>query len=405
MKQPRLMHVLVTAHSIAPSSGGLRVGVLGICKGLIGRGHSVTLIATSADVKGAFSVPLGVPTLVDGVTVYFYSSQLSVFGNVFSLSLARALKLQVQQADLVLIHSLYQFMSTVAAYYSRRYKVPYVLRPHGTLDSFLVFRRRWLLKWAYFRLFEERNFRNAAAIQYSSQMEAEMTARFIKSKVNGIIISEGIDQADFHTLPLRGMFRNRFPEMADKLLILFFGRFHQKKGLELLIESFALIAHRYPNAHLVLAGSGDQEYMNRIAGMLNKFGLSHRSTITGQLDEGDKRAVLVDADLFVLPSHGENFGIAVVEAMACGLPVLISDRVGIWPEVAAYEAGMVTISDPNRIADAMETLFNDVVLRFKLGQNGKILVEERFNIDRMAERMETEYQALVMQGRHMVVEV
>jgi glycosyltransferase involved in cell wall biosynthesis len=112
------------------------------------------------------------------------------------------------------------------------------------------------------------------------------------------------------------------------------------------------------------------------------------------LNDAEKLAVLVDADLFVLPSYGENFGIAVVEAMACSLPVLISDKVGIWQYVAESGAGIVTQCDASKISDAMENLVNDPRLRMTLGQNGKKLVEAQFNIERMSERMEMEYQSL-----------
>jgi len=385
------MRIMVTAHSIAPSSGGLRVGILGICEGLAGRGHQVTLITTDADGRETLDIPLGVPTDHHGVQIYYYPVQLSVLGSGLSIPLARALKLHVQQSDVVLIHSLYQFMSTTAAHYCRRHNVPYILRPHGTLDPFLVYRRRWLLKWSYIKIFEERNFHHAALVQYSSGMEEAMTGRFVKSQSNGLVIPEGIDLKDFATLPLRGAFRAKYPEMDGKSLVLFLGRFHQKKGLELLVGAFARVAKRCPSAHLVLIGSGDRSYVERITQMVGDSGLAHRSTITGQLDEADKLAALADADLFVLPSFGENFGIAVVEAMACGLPVLVSDKVGIWRDVAKSEAGIVTHCDSNEISDAIETLVDDPGLRTTLGRNGRRLVETEFNMDRMAERMEIEY--------------
>ena len=182
--------------------------------------------------------------------------------------------------------------------------------------------------------------------------------------------------------------------MAGKSLILHLGRLHQKKGLELLVEAFSRIAGRRDDAHLVLAGSGDRDYVMRIAGMLRELGISDRATITGQLDDDEKLAVLRDADVFVLPSYGENFGISVVEAMACGLPVLISDKVGIWREIADAEAGIVTTCQSEKIADAMARLLDDPGLRLTLGQHGKALVGTQFSAERMAERMETAYQAL-----------
>ena len=269
-----------------------------------------------------------------------------------------------------------------------------VLRPHGTLDPFLVLRRRWFLKWSYIRLFEESNFHHAAAVQYSSEMEEAMTGRFVRSQSHGLVISEGVDLKDFATLPSRGTFRAKYPETKGKRIVLFLGRFHQKKGLELLVGAFARVVSQCPEAHLVLAGSGERSYVEEITKMVDDCGLVHRSTVTGRLEDRDKLAALADADIFALPSLGENFGIAVVEAMACGLPVLISDKVGIWQDVAGSEAGIVTQCDSNAIADAIQNLVDDPGLRTKLGRNGKELVQAQFNMDRVAERMESEYRAL-----------
>ena len=388
------MRILVTSFSIAPRTGGLRVGVLGLCQGLANRGHQVSLYTTNADGNETLNVPLGISTLEETVEVFFYPAQKVIFGNVVSYPMVRALKQRVPNVDLVLIHSLYQLTSTVAAHYCRKFRVPYVVRPHGILDTTLARRRRWFLKWAYIKLFEKRNFDCAAAIQYSSRMEEEMARHFMTAKSPNLIIPEGISIEPFAKLPHRGSFRAKYPEMAGKFLILYLGRLHQKKGIKLLVEAFSRVAGHRDDVHLVLAGSGDSDYVMRITNMLRDLGVSDRATITGQLDEGEKLAVLRDADVFVLPSYGENFGISVVEAMACGLPVLISDKVGIWREIAEAEAGIVTTCQSEKIVDAIERLLNDPGLRMALGQHGKTLVGAQFSIDRMAERMETAYQAL-----------
>ncbi len=388
------MRILVIAEDIAPSTGGGRAGILGICKGLVQRGHQVILYATNTDGSKTRDVPPGAPTLEEGVEVHFYPAQTVIWGYELSRPMVRALKHGVVQADLVLIHSLYRFTSTVAAHYCRKFKVPYILRPHGTLDPFLVYRRRWFLKWAYINLFEKRNFNSAAAIQYSSRIEEEMTRQFMTVTSPSLVIPEGIDLENFAKLPPRGMFRARYPETAGKVLILFLSRFHQKKGIELLIDAFARAKSRGTDAHLVLAGSGDSDYVKRVSQKVRDAGLSGCTTITGQLSEEDKFAALADADLFVLPSFGENFGLAVVEAMACGLPVLISDKVGIWPEIAEAEAGMVTPCDPDKISDAIDRLVYEPEWRAILGGRGRKLVHKRFSMDRMAERMERAYQSL-----------
>ena len=388
------MRILVTAFSIAPRTGGLRVGVLGLCKGLTNRGHKVSLYTTNADENKTLNVPLGVSTLVEGVEVFFYPAQKVLFGNVLSYPMVRALKYGVPNADLVLIHSLYQLSSTAAASYCRKFRVPYVVRPHGILDPTLARRRRWLLKWAYIQFFEKKNLNSAAAIQFSSNMEEEMARDFMMIKSPILLIPEGINVEPFEKLPDRGSFRARYPEMAGKSLILHLGRLHQKKGLDLLVEAFFQVAKCRDDAHLVLAGSGDTDFVIRITKMLHDFGIFDRATITGQLDEDEKLSVLRDADIFVLASYGENFGISVVEAMSCGLPVLITDKVGIWREIVESGAGIVTPCQSNKIADQIEKLLNDPALRLKMGRLGKSLVEAQFSTDRMAEKMETAYHSI-----------
>jgi glycosyltransferase involved in cell wall biosynthesis len=367
-----------------------------MCRGLTKRGHQVTLLTTNADGGGFIDVPLGIPVDQEGVETYFYQAQL---GNVFSFPMATALKHMVPQSDIVLIHSLYQFTSTMAAHYCRKFNVPYVLRPHGTLDPFLVYRRRWLLKWAYIKLFEVRNFRGAAAVQYSSAMEEEMTQRFVGGQIRSFVIPEGIGLEKFANIPVRGSFRTRYPEMVGKTLILFLGRFDQKKGIELLVESFNDLALRRADVHLLLVGGGDSDYINKIMEMLQDRGIAHRSTYTGMVSEQDKIGALIDADIFVLPSRGENFGIAVVEAMACGIPVIISDQVGIWQDVADGDAGIVTRCDSGEIISAMEELVDNPFRMRKLGINGKNLVETQFTQSRMAERMEEAFSRLIVEFR------
>ncbi len=366
-----------------------------MCRGLAKRGHQVTLFTTNADGNGVIDVPLGIPIDQDGVETYFYETQLGKL----SFPMANALKRMIPQSDIVFIHSLYQFTSTIAAYYCRKNKVPYVLRPHGTLDPFLVYRRLWFLKLIYINLFEVRNFSGAAVVQYSSVMEEEMTQQFISGPIRSIVIPEGINLEGFVNLPLRGSFRTLYPEMAGKTLILYLGRFDQKKGIDLLVESFSMVAHHRADVHLLLVGGGNSNYVEQITGMLQDRGMNHRSTYLGMVSDREKIKILADANIFVLPSRGENFGISVVEAMACGLPVIISDKVGIWQDIADAKAGMVTKCDSREIASAIETLLDNPTLMRTLGENGKQLVETHFSQERMAERMEKVFNRLIIESR------
>lgn len=388
------MKILVTAAGIGPETGGARTGILNICRSLNQRGHEVTLFTTRVKSEAVFDDNAMNFAEEEGFKINYYSADYILFGNVLSIPFARAIKREVSQSDIVLIHGLYQFTSTTTAFYCRKYKVPYVLRPHGTLDPFLVYRRRCLLKMAYLFFFEKRNFIRAAAIQYSSEMEQKMTERFISKSAQAIIISEGINLERFDHVVYRGRYRSIHPELENKIIVLFLGRFHQKKGIELLIEAFVRVVSQTCHAHLILAGSGDKSYTEKIMSKIERSGIFQYITVTGHLSNEEKNDILADADIFALPSYGENFGLAVVEAMACGLPVVISDKVGIWREVAEGGAGLVAPCDSDKIADSLKELLNNPGLRSKLGQQGRKLAKSRFSMDEMARRMESAYQTL-----------
>jgi glycosyltransferase involved in cell wall biosynthesis len=174
-------------------------------------------------------------------------------------------------------------------------------------------------------------------------------------------------------LPRRGIFRSQFPEIGDAFLILFLGRLNFKKGLDLLAKSYGIVARQCQAVHLVIAGPDNEGYGQRVRQWLTDEGVLHRATFTGMLLGQDKLAALSDADVFVLPSYSENWGVAVVEAMACGLPVVISDQVNLWQEVAKAEAGLVIPCDPQKLSDALLQLQHDAELREKLGANGRRL--------------------------------
>ena len=210
----------------------------------------------------------------------------------------------------------------------------------------------------------------------------------------GVVVPNGIEAAAYGDLPALGSFRARYPEIGDKKIILFFGRLNFKKGLDILSRAYGDIANARDDVHLVLAGP-DDGMQGRTEGWLRDHGVRDRATFTGMLLGPDKLAALGDADIFVLPSYSENFGIAVVEAMACGLPVLISDRVNIWREIEARGAGVVTPCDAGAVAAAMAGLLDDGDGARAMGANGKALVGEQFDWSRIALMLEEVYTSLV----------
>jgi glycosyltransferase involved in cell wall biosynthesis len=233
-------------------------------------------------------------------------------------------------------------------------------------------------------LFERRNTACAAAVLYTTEEERRRAGDFARQP--GVVVPLGIDvPAPANGDPREEMLR-RWPELSGKKVVLFLGRLHPKKGLDLLVRAFAAIARRRADAVLVLAGP-DDGIVRELGEWLRAERIESRVLLTGMLRGEDKAAMLRGADVFVLASYAENFAIAVAEAMAESRPVVISDQVYIWREVAAAEAGLVVRCDAGELESALDKLLADGALADRMGRNGRRLVEERFRWDEIADRV------------------
>lgn len=386
----KILHVIA---GLAPQGGGPHKAAPELCRALACKGHKVTIFTTNADGKGILNVPTDRPVLWKGVAIrYFPVSWPRRW--VFSLPLARALKKNIRAFDIIHVHSLYLFHTFITAHYCRQHGVTYLICPHGTLDPFLRRKSRW--KKAIYNFFiEKRNLDHAAAIHYTSQEEMSLAHYDLKIRAPGVVVPLGLELEEYAALPSRGSFRSQFPEIGDKFLILFLGRINFKKGLDILVRAYEIIARQRKDVHLVIAGPDNEGYGRKVRKWLTEEGVLERVTVTGMILGKTKLAALRDADVFVLPSYTENFGVAVVEAMACGLPVVISNKVNIWNEVTGAEAGVVVNCKPNELAEALLELLDDPEYRKSLGKNGKKLVSAKFTWDKVAERMIKVYENIL----------
>jgi glycosyltransferase involved in cell wall biosynthesis len=307
--------------------------------------------------------------------------------------MARRLQQVIPRFDVVHIHSLYLFPTLVAGYYARQFRIPYLIRPHGTLHPYLR-RRHKFRKAVYNAVFEGRNLNQAAAIHYTSANEMEAAAP-LHLAAPGVVVPLGISFDEFASLPPRGKFRERYPQLAQKRVVAFLGRLTRKKGIDLLIRAMAAVANEIDDTHLVIAGPDDEGYGAVVRSLLEKAGIDKRTTIVGMLHGRERIEFLVDADAWVLPSHTENFGLAVVEAMACGLPVIISDQVDIHREVSDANAGLVVACDASAIAGALSRLLNDPTFAKVLGSAAQGLVQRRFSWEAVASQLLDTYRSIV----------
>jgi glycosyltransferase involved in cell wall biosynthesis len=384
----RILHVQET---LSPRFGGPASVLPQLTEAQVSAGHEVVIATTNADYpRGIYREP-GWDALSNGKVPVLYApveyEPLRV-----SLGLARYLRRHLTTFDIVHIHGLYRFPTTIAARLCRHYSTPYIIRPHGSLDPFLHSRStrgRIRLKRQYERWLDLPNLNAAGAIHYTAEDERDR-AQFLELKARAFVVPNGLDFAPYENRPERGPIRARLG-LGDAPIVLFIGRLHPKKGLDLLIPAFEKVRQVKPDAHLVIAGPENDGHGSEVRGWVQEHELTDAVHFLGLLEASDVLQAYVDSDVFALSSYTENFGMTVVEAMACGLPVVISDQVNIHPEVTRASAGFVTRCESDEISQALLELLTDEKLRYRMGAAGRELVRHRYAWSKVVDALDAEY--------------
>jgi len=308
--------------------------------------------------------------------------------------LGPAVDAAVAAADVVHVHSLWEEVQHRAAVAAYRQATPYLVTPHGMLDPWSLSQSRWKKKlYLAWRL--RKNLRRAAALHFTTQTEADVVAP-LRLGPAALIETLGLDLSEFETLPPAGTFRSRYPAIGRRRIVLFLGRLHPCKGLELLIPAFDEVAPR--DAALVIAGPDSDGYRANLEDQIATRQLTDRVLFTGMLHGAERVAAFADADLFVLPSYHENFGIAVVEALAAGTPVLITNQVNIWQDVAAASVGGVVKTDAQALANELRRWMTDENLRKAAAERARPFVWQRYDWRQIAMRWADHYHRLLQPG-------
>ncbi|SEF93039.1 Glycosyltransferase involved in cell wall bisynthesis [Bryocella elongata] len=261
----------------------------------------------------------------------------------FSLKLNRWLRENVHRFDCVIVNGLWGYPG-LAALDEVRGKLPYFVFAHGMLDPYFKHRfpLKHLKKWIYWLLVEYRVLVGADYVLFTSEAEARLAREsFWLHRWRELIVPYGTGSPPDRTPAMREAFLDRCPEVRDRRFLLFFGRLHPKKGCDLLIEAFAKTAALDRELDLVMAGPDEVGWASQLQELASRLGVADRIHWPGLLRDDAKYGALYMANAFVLPSHQENFGIAVAEALACGVPALLSDKVNIAAEVQADGAGLM----------------------------------------------------------------
>ena len=334
-----------------------------------------------------------------------------------SLELVRWLNAHIGEFDVVHIHALFSFSSTVAAHIAHRGGVPYIVRPLGVLNEWGLKNRRAFLKQMSLALIEKRILTRAAAIHYTSEAErteagkiGEWAAR-VPSFVTALpvaapprvigdqlsIIREEVSKSEIGSQlsDLPYSISQLLAQLRGKRIVLFLSRIDPKKGIELLLSAFANVRHEVENLVLVIAGSGESKYEASLRNKAEEMDIAQDVIWPGFVAGDEKQALLAAAEIFVLPSYSENFGIAAAEALAAGIPCILSDQVGLADQARQANAALVCRADERGLAQKMKQLLTSSELRETLRAAARKFTSQSLSPEAIGAQLEAEYRRAI----------
>ena len=390
------MKVLHVIPSVSAKRGGPGAAIVPMIKALIDRGVEAEIATTNENGDGVLDVSLEGQTQYLGAPIRFFERSIPPIGPfkdfLPSLSFRRWLHANISQYSVIHVHSIFSFLPTTAMRLARRSNIPLVVRPLGMLDEWSL-RQKALKKKTYLSLIEQKNLAGANAIQaMSPQEKLEIGHLFFPGKI--AVIPHGITPS-----PLISNARKALCEKlslpADEKIILYMSRFHPKKGLDLLISSLGNL--KDTSFTLILAGTGAPEYEVEIRNMLERAGIMSRTLLPGFTSGADKDLFLQGADLFALTSYDENFGISVLEALAVGLPTVITKEVALSEFVARKDLGIIPTATADSVTDALRIAFDRIDELTSQENRSRVRREtlKEFQWETVAEQLEELYTGIL----------
>ena len=375
------MKFLHLIDSVDARGGGPIEGALRLHEALVAIGHSGEFVSVdSADRPYLGTFPAKVHALGPGKGGYAFSSKLVPW-----------LAAHASSFDAVIVNGLWQYPGLAAWRALSRSRTPYFVFTHGMLDPWFKhhYPLKHLKKSLYWRWGEYRVLRDAKAVLFTCE-EEKLLARqsFRPYQVREVVLSFGTARPPQDAERLSEAFFRAFPALRRKRLLLYLGRIHEKKGCDLLIEAFAKRCRDLSDVHLVMAGPDQAGWVPALQQSAQHLGVADRISWPGLLSGDLKWGAFYASDAFCLPSHQENFGIAVAESLGCGRPVLISNKVNIWREIEADKAGFVeddTLQGTMDLLDQWLASSPEALDRLRDAARG--CFESRFKMDRVAERL------------------
>ena len=386
------MKILHIIPSIASIRGGPSQAIIEMVEALRHNNLDVEIATTNDNGLKLLDVPLGKRIEYRKVPVWFFSRFSpridAVTEFAFSGQLTSWLWHNIERYDLVHVHAIFSYPSTAAMRIARLKNIPYIVRPLGQLCQWSLQQSK-LKKQLYLKIIEKANLDRSSSIHLTSKQE-QQELKYLNLKTNSFIVPHGLSISDRIT-EANNKLRAKF-QLPQDPVILFLSRIHPKKGLHLLIPALGKVQ---PQFTFILAGEGDRAYEQEIDNLLQKQNLNSRTIKTGFVSGEDKNLLLQGADLFTLTSYSENFGVAVLEALAAGTSTLTTPGVALSEILEKENLGYVTELDIDIIASNIEYILSHLKEAKEKGDRASQFVRENYTWDTIALKMIEIYENVI----------
>lgn len=378
------MKILQVTPFFSPVHGGSAEVPYQLSRELAKKEHQITIY--TSDYKLSSKYISSIPE----IEVHSFKTWLGVASFYITPGMISTIRQEIKHLDVIHMHNYRTFQNIVARHYARKYGIPYVLQAHGSATTFF---QKGMLKRIFDKVWGYRILRDATKLIALTPTEAEQYKSMGISEDKIEIVPNGIDLAEFENLPQRGQFRKKYGLDDAQKVVLYLARIHKIKGPDLLAKAFAELSKDLGDAKLIIAGP-DDGYLAALKELIRELKIEEKVMFTGPLYGRDKLGAYVDADVYVLPSAYETFPVSVLEACACGTPVIVTDRCGI-ANVIDGQVGLVVTYDKNQLQDALQRVLSDDQMRQKFRNGAKSLVREKSNWSKIAEQVEAIYEKCV----------
>jgi len=391
MRRVFKMKILHVVPSFAPcfAHGGVVNASYQIAKKQVEDGHDVTVYTTdSCNERLRFENNYNVD--VDGIKVFYFKNISNNIKNKLTidtpLSSIKHIRKTIADFDIIQIHEHRHSLAIATHRYAKKNNVPYVLQAHG---SVLPFFQKEKLKDIFDRLWGFDILHDASRVFALTEVEKEQYIKMGVAEDMIEIVPLGINLEEYNNLPKKGSFKSKHDINVEDKIILFLGRIHEIKGLDLLVNAFDKI--QIDNVKLAIVG-GDSGFKDTLDEMINEKNLQDKVLFPGVLTGRDKIEALVDCDVFVMPSRYESFTTSGLEAMACGKPLILTrnNHIHTWVK---DNSGLICDFDEEDLSNCIETLLNNEELCREFGETGRKLIEDKYDWDKVSKQIESIYKS------------